>query len=78
MAEKNLVNVNFNIQIMSKLLNEKHKFNELHSMRYFSIPEIEFFATQAGFELIKTEELISKNDPSENTWAVCSILKKIR
>lgn len=77
-TEKNVVNVNFNIQVMSKLLNEKHEFNELHSMRYFSIPEIEFFATQAGFELIKTEELISKNDPGENTWAVCSILKKIK
>jgi SAM-dependent methyltransferase len=78
LTEKNLVNVNFNIQVMSKSSDEKYEFNELHSMRYFSIPEIEFFAKQAGFELIKTEELLSKNDPSENTWAVCSILKKIK
>jgi SAM-dependent methyltransferase len=78
LTERNLVNVNFNIQIMSKLLNEMQEFNELHPMRYFSIPEIELIAAQTGFELLKTEELITKNVPSENTWAVCSILKKIK
>lgn len=76
--ERNIVNVNFNIQVMSKLLNEKQEFNEVHSMRYFTIPEIELFAAQTGFELLKTEELITKNDPSANSWAVCSILKKIK
>jgi len=78
LTEKNIVNVNFNIQVMSKLRNEKQEFNELHSMRYFSIPEIELIAAQTGFELLKTEELITKNIPSDNTWAVCSILKKIK
>jgi SAM-dependent methyltransferase len=78
LAEKNLVKVNFNIQVLSKLWNEKQEFNELHSMRYFSIPEIEFIAAQTGFELLNTEELITKNVPSESTWAVCSILRKIK
>jgi SAM-dependent methyltransferase len=77
-TEKNLVNVNFNIQVMSKLLNEKQEFNELHSMRYFTVPEVELIAAQTGFELLKTEELITKNVPSDNTWAICSILKKIK
>jgi SAM-dependent methyltransferase len=78
LTERNLVNVNFDIKVVSKKLKEEQEFNEWHSMRYFTIPEIELFAAQTGFELLKTEELITKNDPSENTWAVCSILKKIK
>jgi len=78
LVEKNIVNVNFNIQVMSKLRNEKQEFNELHSMRYYTIPEIELIAAQTGFELLKTEELVTKNAPSVDTWAVCSILKKIK
>ena len=78
LTERNMVNVNFDIKVMSKKMREEQEFNELHSMRYFTIPEIEFFAAQTGFELLKTEELITKNDPSVNTWAVCSILKKIK
>ena len=77
-TERNLVNVNFDIKVISKKHNEEQDFNELHSMRYFTIPEIELFAAQTGFELLQTEELITKNAPSENTWAVCSILKKIK
>jgi hypothetical protein len=47
-------------------------------MRYFTVPEVELIAAQTGFELLKTEELITKNVPSDNTWAICSILKKIK
>jgi hypothetical protein len=45
-------------------------------MRHFSIPEIHMLASFTGFELLKAEEFLSGNEPSENTWGVNFILRK--
>ena len=45
-------------------------------MRHFSIPEIEYFAESNNFQVLKAEELLTGNEPSENTWGVCFVLKK--
>jgi hypothetical protein len=31
-----------------------------------------------GFERLRAEEFMTKNLPSEETWGVCVVLKKIR
>jgi hypothetical protein len=46
-------------------------------MRHFSIPEIGLLAEHTGFKILKTEEFLTASDPSERTWGVCIILKKI-
>jgi SAM-dependent methyltransferase len=53
------------------------QINEVHSMRHFSMPEVENFANQNGFELIRAEEFKTKNLPSVNTWGVCFIMRKV-
>lgn len=75
---KNLVEVSFEVIIKNKSDNKSEIINEIHSMRHFSVLELELLAELAGFQLIFTEEFVSKNIPSEKTWGVCVMFKKVR
>jgi SAM-dependent methyltransferase len=76
-VNKNLVNVCYSILAKDLSSGETNELFESHPMRHFSIPEIGLLAKLTGFEVIKTEEFLTGNKPSENTWGVCFILKKI-
>ena len=73
---KNLVDVNYSIIVKNKKTNEWIEFEEKHPMRHYSIPEINLLAKFTGFELLKSEEFLTGNTPSENTWGVNFILRK--
>ena len=75
-SSKNLIDVNYTILVKDKKNNEWIEFKEKHPMRHYSIPEISFLASSTGFELLKAEEFLSRQQPSENTWGVNFILKK--
>jgi SAM-dependent methyltransferase len=74
--ELNIVEVNYDIRVEALATGEEINFKENHPMRHFSKPEIEILAYTSGFELIKSEEFLTKNEPSVGTWGVCYILKK--
>lgn len=73
---ENIVDVNFKLVIINKSLNQTYVIEETHSMRYFSIAEIELIANLNSFEVVKVEEFLTEKEPSENTWSVCFILRK--
>lgn len=73
---QNVVDVNYSILVKDKSTDKWIEFQEKHPMRHFSIPEIGLLATFKGFELLKAEEFLTGNQPSENTWGVNFILKK--
>jgi len=75
-ADKNVVDVNYYILVKDKITDKWIEFHEKHPMRHFSIPEISLLATLTGFKLLKAEEFVTGNQPSENTWGVNFILKK--
>ena len=50
---------------------------ETHPMRHFSLPELDLFAQMNGFSIVGTEEFLTSKTPSEETWGVCLILKKV-
>jgi hypothetical protein len=75
--ESNIVVVDFELFIKNKISNEISVLTEKHPMRHFSIPEILYFAQNSGFELVLTEEFLSREKPSIETWGVCCVLKKI-
>lgn len=75
-VNKNIVDVNYSILVKNKSSDKWIEFNEKHPMRHFSIPEIDLLATFTGFEILRTEEFLTGNEPSENTWGVNFILKK--
>lgn len=76
-VQKNTVEVTFDIQITDKNTQEKEKLVETHSMRHFSIPEIEFFALKAGFSVLRTEEFLTRKPADTDKWAIFFILQKI-
>jgi SAM-dependent methyltransferase len=74
--DKNIVDVNYTLFIENVADNSFQKINETHTMRYFTTPEIMLFLNQYGFELLHSEEWLTGNMPSINTWGVCYIGRK--
>lgn len=75
-TERNVVDVNYEI-IVQQNNKESHTFKELHPMRHFSVPEIDLLARSMGFKLLLAEEFLTASKPSQDTWGVCFLLKKI-
>ena len=73
----NTVSIDFKIFIEDLRNSTISSFDELHKMRHFSILELDLLAKMAGFEILQTEEFLTGKFPSENTWAISVILKKI-
>lgn len=73
----NIIDVQFTILVKDLVTGETNELFESHPMRHFSVPEIDLLAKLTGFEILKTEEFLTGNKPSGNTWGVCFILKKI-
>jgi len=73
---RNIVDVNYELIIEEKQNEKIIRINETHPMRYFSMPEIQLFASFTGFKVLESEEWMTGKEPSESTWGVCFILKK--
>ena len=76
--ERNIVTVNYEIQISDKKLGGANVIKEKHPMRHFSIPELLLYGKINGFEMVKAEEFGTGNLPSANTWGVCFVFRKIK
>ena len=74
---RNVVDIKFDFVVIDKSAQRITEFTENHLMRYFSIPEIELFAANSGFRVLKHEEMCTAVAPCEETWAIGSWLKKI-
>jgi SAM-dependent methyltransferase len=72
----NRVDVYYQNFVENLTSNEIQKVEECHEMRAFELNELEQFAILSDFELIQSEEWMSKKSPGNQTWGVCSILKK--
>lgn len=75
-TQTNVVDVNYEVHIQDKHNSRTQVLKELHPMRHFSIPELDLLAKLTGFEIIKSEEFLTRSEPSEATWGVCLILRK--
>jgi SAM-dependent methyltransferase len=75
---ENRVNVNYTIYVKDLKTHQIQTFNEVHPMRHLSLPEIDILADVHGFERVKAEEFLTENLPSEDTWGVCVVLRKVR
>lgn len=76
-SDKNVVAVNFEVIIKDKITHTTESIKEEHLMRHFSIPEIKMLAVSTGFEVLLAEEFLTGNTPSQDTWGVCFVLKKV-
>lgn len=56
---------------------ELETLDETHSMRHFSLPELDLLARAHGFERLTAEEFLTGAPPGEDTWAICLVLRKV-
>lgn len=75
-VNRNVVDVNYEVQVKRKATGETDTILETHPMRHFSIPEIELLALHTGFELLQAEEFETAHPLSTSTWGACFVLRK--
>jgi hypothetical protein len=52
-------------------MGKETKFEELHRLRYFFLPDLTERLSHHGFEVVCAEEWLTGNPPSPATWGVC-------
>ena len=73
---ENRVDVKYTYVVYQKTSGRIKTANEIHSLRYFTLPEIDLLADFAGFERLSAEEWKTGSSPSDNTWGLCVVLRK--
>ena len=74
---ENRVDVNYTIFAQNLASGAVETITETHPMRHFSLPELDLLSHMHGFAVVGVEEFLAGNRPSEETWGVCLILKKV-
>lgn len=64
----NIVEVYYEILVIDKNLGKVKTVNEVHSMRYFFRPELEFYLKKTGFELIDNLDCLTLKETSYDSW----------
>jgi SAM-dependent methyltransferase len=73
---ENRVDVHYTIVVKDRASGHVHEVSELHSMRHFSMPELDLLAARSGFERVAAEAFLSGSPPGEDTWGVCLVMRK--
>ena len=75
-CNQNRVDVNYSLfseEIVSGII---QTLTETHPMRHFSLPELDLLADLSSFDRLAAEGFLTGEQPSENTWGVCVVLRK--
>ena len=73
----NVVDVCYEVLVIDKESNETKTINEVHSMRYFFRPELEFYLMAAGFELVDNIDCTTLDDTSYESWTSYFVARAI-
>ena len=66
--KRNVVDVCYEVLIIDKITGSTKVINEVHSMRYFFRPELEFLLQEAGFKLIDNTDCGTLGETNYNSW----------
>lgn len=75
--KKNLVSVNYEILVVDNSTGITKVINEIHNMRYFFRPELEFLLHKSGFELIDNFDCSTLGETDFNSWTSYFIAKAV-
>lgn len=73
----NVVDVCYEVLVIDKELKETRVVNEVHSMRYFFRPEMEFYLHESGFRLIDNLDCITLGKTGYDSWTSYFIAKAV-
>ncbi|WP_162560024.1 class I SAM-dependent DNA methyltransferase [Methylotetracoccus oryzae] len=71
------VDVAYNVFVTDLVTKSVETVTEVHGMRHFSLPELDLLGAMNGFERIGAEAFLTGAAPSEETWGVCVVMRKI-
>ncbi len=75
-ADRNIVDVNYELFVRDKA-GMTTTITEIHSMRYFFIPELDLMLKQANFQLIHAYEWLTHHSPRIQAWNAIVVAKAI-
>lgn len=75
--KKNMVDVCYEVLVIDKKTGETKVINEIHSMRYFFRPELEYYLQEAGFELVDNIDCSTLGETNYNSWTSYFVAKAI-
>lgn len=73
----NVVDVCYEVLVTDKATNETKIINEVHSMRYFFRPELEFYLKETGFELIDNLDCTTLGETDYSSWTSYFIARAV-
>ena len=73
----NVVDVHYEIFVIDKVTGVAKVIQEVHSMRYFFRPELEYWLNEAGFELIDNLDCLTLGGTDYNSWTSYFIARAI-
>lgn len=76
-AERNSVDVNFTVFFETKGTEKIETFSERHIMRYLFVPEVIALCRCHNFELVLSEEFVTKKPLNCSTWGACFVGRKL-
>ena len=74
---RNIVDVYYEVLIIDKESNETKTIQELHRMRYFFRPELEFYLKESGFELLDSLDCVTLEKTNYNSWTSYFIARAV-
>lgn len=69
---ENIVDVNYDVNIVTKVSKTVAKLSECHRMRYLFLPEIRDYLARHDMKLIFFIEWLTGREPGFDTWNVCA------
>lgn len=75
--KNNVVDVCYEVLVIDRQSGETRVINEIHSMRYFFRPELEFFLRQANFELIGNFDCEDLGETGYDSWTCYFVAKAV-
>jgi SAM-dependent methyltransferase len=73
----NIVEVDYEVFVRNQVDDSHGQFKEHHEMRYLFLPEIQEFASSLGWSILETGEWMTGAAPTEKTWGVYTVLRKL-
>ncbi len=75
--KENVVNVCYEVLVINKVTRETKAIHEVHNMRYFFCPELEYFLRETGFELIDVLDCKTLGITDYNSWTSYFIARAV-
>ena len=73
----NVVDVSYEILVIDKKSGDTKTINEIHHMRYFFRPELEYYLKEAGFELVDNVDCRTLEETNFDSWTSYFIARAI-